>query len=617
MTRQPQTNITLNKSFHDLIREDYDNPCHLRLPANWRSSMFLFLLFFSSISFSQMLTKFEINGAKHFSVSDYKNWAGVNENIKAKDVSTDSIKSNIYEALSAEGFYHSRIKQISFNTIDSATAALTIDIDEGNPTTIRNVSVKEKLSDSTFVQQIVKNLSREIFSSAVLEKSLDQILTNYENSGFPFAIIKVDAVSFEEDSTTKEYFADLILSINEGERSRIDKVQIEGNSKTKDYVITRAARINTGDTYTQKVIDDIPNRLNRLRFFETVETPSFYLTTSNTGVLKISIKEKETNSFDGIAGYVPGNSANEKGYFTGYININLRNLFGTGRAALVKWQQENRNSQELELRYLEPWLFNYPFNVELSLFQRKQDSTYVQRNIEAHLEYLANEDFSAALILNSQSTIPTERSNGTFLVFNSSSLTTGFSLKTDTRDDYYAPTKGLLFTSSYKFTKKSVNGPQSLIAGLTQTKYNHQRIEFDFSFFQQLFERQILSLALHGRELRGSSLEVSDLYFLGGTNSLRGYREKQFQGNRILWSNLEYRYLISGRTYAFAFFDSGYFLRNEDEQLKIPRNSSYKSGYGFGLNIETGLGVLGISFALGNGDSFTDGKIHFGIINEF
>lgn len=610
MTRQPQTNITLIKSFNDLIRVDHNNPRHLR-------SMFLFILCFTVTVFSQQRINLELTGAKHFSVNDYRSWINLNENAKPAEFSTDSIKLKIYEALSAEGFYHSNVKLITFNTINSASVTLIIDIDEGNPTTIRNVAVKEKLSDSSYVLQTIKNLKGEIFSSSVLEKSLDQILTNYENTGFPFAIIKVDAVSFEEDSTTKEYFADLILSITEGERSRIDKVQIEGNTKTKDFVVTRAARINTGDTYTQKIIDDIPNRLNRLRFFETVETPSFYLTTSNTGVLKISIKEKETTSFDGIAGYVPGSGAEENGYFTGYININLRNMFGTGRAALVKWQQENRNSQELELRYLEPWLFSYPFNVELSLFQRKQDSTYVQRNIEAHLEYLANEDFSASLILNSQSTIPTERSSGTFLVFNSSSLTTGFNFKADTRDDYYSPTKGLLFTTSYKFTKKSINGPQSLIAGLTQTKYNHQRIEFDFSYFQKLFERQILSLALHGRELRGSSLEVSDLYFLGGTNSLRGYREKQFQGNRILWTNLEYRYLISGRTYAFAFFDSGYFLRNEDEQLKIPRNSSYKSGYGFGLNIETGLGVLGVSFALGNGNSFTDGKIHFGIINEF
>ncbi|MDP3581933.1 MAG: POTRA domain-containing protein, partial [Ignavibacteria bacterium] len=316
--------------------------------------MLLFLIFlsFTSFSFSQQLTKLEITGTKQFSENEYRSWIGFNENLSAKSFSADSIKTKIYEALSAEGFYHSDVKRISFNTIDSASAVVTIDIEEGNPTTIRNVSVKEKLSDSTFVLQTIRNLKGEIFSSSVLEKSLDQILTNYENTGFPFTIIKVDAVSFEEDSTAKEYFADLILSITEGERSRIDKVQIEGNNKTKDFVVTRAARINTGDTYTQKVIDDIPNRLNRLRFFEPVETPSFYLTTSNTGVLKISIKEKETNSFDGIAGYVPGNSAEENGYFTGYININLRNLFGTGRATLVKWQQENRNSQELELRYL-------------------------------------------------------------------------------------------------------------------------------------------------------------------------------------------------------------------------------------------------------------------------
>ena len=38
---------------------------------------------------------------------------------------------------------------------------------------------------------------------------------------------------------------------------------------------------------------------------------------------------------------------------------------------------------------------------------------------------------------------------------------------------------------------------------------------------------------------------------------------------------------------------------------------------GIGLNLETGVGLLGVSFALAAGDSFTDGKIHFGIINEF
>jgi len=80
---------------------------------------------------------------------------------------------------------------------------------------------------------------------------------------------------------------------------------------------------------------------------------------------------------------------------------------------------------------------------------------------------------------------------------------------------------------------------------------------------------------------------------------------------------LEYRFLLTNRTYFFVFMDNGYFLRKEDVDRNIPIIEEYKIGYGLGINLETGLGILGISFALGQGDSFSDGKIHFGIINNF
>jgi outer membrane protein assembly factor BamA len=357
--------------------------------------------------------------------------------------------------------------------------------------------------------------------------------------------------------------------------------------------------------------------LNRLRFFEPVEVPTYYINSKNEGILRISIKEKETNYFDGIAGYVPPSNDKQKGYLTGFVNINLRNLFGTGRAAFFKWQQENQSSQELELRYLEPWLFGFPFNIEAGLFQRKQDSTYVQRNVDAKLEYIATPEISASIIVNSQSTIPTVRSSNVFTVYNSSSFSSGVNLKIDTRDDYYAPTGGLLFNNSYKFTSKKITGPVEFLTPDLKTEIKFQHIEFDFSVFKQIFLKQVVALGVHARELRGSNFEVSDLYYLGGTNSLRGYLERQFLGNRVVWTNLEYRFLLTRRTYAFVFFDTGYYLRNADTQKNIPELSAFKTGYGFGLNLETGLGILGVSFALGKGDSFSQGKIHFGIINEF
>jgi outer membrane protein insertion porin family len=117
--------------------------------------------------------------------------------------------------------------------------------------------------------------------------------------------------------------------------------------------------------------------------------------------------------------------------------------------------------------------------------------------------------------------------------------------------------------------------------------------------------------------MRGTSFEQSDLFRLGGTNSLRGYRENQFLGSRVLWSNLEYRLLLTRRTFAFVFYDTGYYQRMEEPEKLIEKQEAFNMGYGLGLNVETGIGVLAVSFALAKGDSFSEGKIHFGLINEF
>jgi outer membrane protein insertion porin family len=328
-------------------------------------------------------------------------------------------------------------------------------------------------------------------------------------------------------------------------------------------------------------------------------------------VLVINIKEKETNNFDGILGYIPGVN-NQPGYLTGLVNINLRNIFGTGRIASIKWQQIDRSSQALELHYLEPWFLGYPFNLTGSLVQTKQDSSYVQRKFEGSVEFLASEDFSASLLLSSEVVIPTINETYVPPVFNSHSLTTGVSLKYDTRDDPYAPTRGILFNNLDSYSKKTISGPASLITSTTETKINLQRIQIDFGLYYSFFKRQVVAFGIHGRELLGTSFEISDLYHLGGTSTLRGYLENQFLGSRIAWSNIEYRFLLARRSYLFTFFDSGYYFN-----AAVDKKEDYRLGYGFGLSIETGLGVLGVSFALGQGDSFSQGKIHFGIINEF
>jgi len=566
---------------------------------------------------AQKISSVEIDGAKTISTNKYLNWIKISTDSKLFQGIEDSISCRVTEGLRNEGFYNSEIK-INIESADTSSAKIIVSVRENSQTKISKINFScSSKTDSVFIHQTFSQLQNQILVQANLNYTFSEILDRYENSGFPFAKIKIESIFFYNDSSSGEHFADLFLSVNPGEKSSIEVIEVAGNTKTKDYVITRALGVSKGEEYNQELIDLIPDRLNRLKFFENVEQPEFYFNPKNEGVLKINIKEKQTNNFDGIFGYVPASSSNAKGYFTGYININLKNLFGTGRAAAIQWQQKDRSSQEFELSYLEPWIFNYPFNIELSLFQRKQDSTYIQRTYEGQLEFLATQEISASALVNWQSTIPSERINKVFTVFNSNAFTSGVNLKIDTRDDVYSPKRGLYLLNTYEYTQKDITGPAEYITADTETKTTFQRLELDFAIYHEIFKDQVAALGIHARELKGSEVEISDLYYLGGTKTLRGYRENQFQGNRILWSNLEYRYLLSQRSFTFVFFDTGYFLRNGDEANSISEISEFKYGYGFGLNIETSLGILGVSFALGKGDSFSEGKIHFGIMNEF
>lgn len=600
-----------------IIKILYDNICVNHNHQRYLRSIAFISLFTSHILFAQSLNSIDVRGNNIFPVSDYLKWIGLNQPSNFFPGIEDTIKNRIGKGLRLQGYYNYEITKIFSEPIDTIRSKIVIEVRENSPTLIKKIYFNHTSVDSIFFEDTFADLTGRILSNEIIESTSGKVLTHLENSGYPFSKILVESIYFFYDSTDQNYYADVYLTIDPGKKSVINKIEISGNSKTRDYVIKRVININTGELYDQKKIDNIPNRLNRLRFFEPVEPPEFYFNSRDEGILKIIIKEKETNNFDGIIGYIPSSTQNEKGFLTGFVNISLRNLFGTGRSAAIKWQQESRSSQELEIRYLEPWLFNLPFNIEAGLYQRKQDSTYVQRNAEGRFDYIATQEVTASLILSTQSTIPTERADKTFTVFNSTSNTIGFNLRIDTRDDFYSPTEGIILSNTYKYTSKSIEGPKEFITPLVKTKVNFQRLEVDFGYYMEIFNKQILATGVHARELKGDDVEISDLYLLGGTNTLRGYREKQFAGNRILWSNLEYRYLLTIRSFAFLFLDTGYFLRNADESRNIPKISDFKYGYGLGFNIETTLGILGVSFALGKGDSFRDGKIHFGIVNEF
>ena len=144
----------------------------------------------------------------------------------------------------------------------------------------------------------------------------------------------------------------------------------------------------------------------------------------------------------------------------------------------------------------------------------------------------------------------------------------------------------------------------------------------DFQWLLPIHWPQVLSLAVRGRQVKSNAppeIFVTDQFRFGGATTLRGYREEQFRGSRLAWSNLEYRYLLSARTRAFVFFDAGYYSGFEYAGAATPRQEVENSVYAWGLGarVDTPLGLIGVDYGLGQGDPLTNGKVHISLVNRF
>jgi len=122
---------------------------------------------------------------------------------------------------------------------------------------------------------------------------------------------------------------------------------------------------------------------------------------------------------------------------------------------------------------------------------------------------------------------------------------------------------------------------------------------------------------LHLRDFKSAATDASDLFRIGGASTLRGYREGQFSGSRIVWMNVEYRFIVALRSFFYGFVDIGYIRQPDLITADLTASEQSKLGYGIGVRMDSALGLIGVSFAMGEGDTFSTSKIHIRLINEF
>lgn len=523
----------------------------------------------------------------------------------------------IRDKYKSSGYLYAKFEdeKIEFSD-DSSFVDINFKINEGNIVTIGKIEIEGLI---TFRKEdVLKNFETktgENLNDNILNEDISGLLKKYEKSGLPFAKISIKDVSVYKENGKEKIKID--LAVNENSKVKIDQIKIKGNETTKDYVIIRELNLEKNKTINSETTRQMKERLDRLNIFESVSDPKIYtMKNKNESGLLIEVTEGNTNTFDGVLGYVPP-SGNLPGYLSGLVNVSFRNLFGTGRKLEAKYQQEEQQTQELAFRYFEPYFFNLPLNINFGFLQRIQDSTYTKRNIDLKADFLFSDKFIISGFGGYERVIPSDIPDPAYTIADSRILASGIELRFDNRDNIYIPNKGFLYKTYYSYGSKKIFNIAQLQGQGYKEIYSIQRYYIDLDFYSSFFKRQTFLIKLFGGEVRAEKLENSDYFRIGGNKYIRGYRNEQFLASRLATGNFELRYAISRKGFLFGFYDAGYYFLPPDITNNIPEQSGFLHGYGIGIRLETGLGLIGVSYALGIDNGLLEGNLNFGLVNEF
>ena len=453
------------------------------------------------------------------------------------------------------------------------------------------------------------------FSQATFERGVDKLLALYSERGYPKAEIEPTDFHLSEEQGK----VDLRLQIREGNQIRIGAVKLTGLQKTEPEVVLRELPVQVGDVFDQREIDQSFHRLVNLGYFYEV-SPSLLEEGRAPAeiIFNAKVTEARTGRFSGVIGYAPPTTEFEGApQLTGVIEATETNLLGTGRAANFLWKSGLLRT--LRIGYTEPWAFGKPVKIGVEYWQLKQRNQFTdaesdenatsvtvaarfRRLFESSIGFSykriglpTNEPFLPATSPSTHSPItdvddPVPQSGVKY------GVTVG--LTRDSRDYFLNPTRGRLDHVAFEFSRGD---------------FKLRKLWVDLRGYFPTWRRQVIALGLHGAAAWGDNIPPTELFYLGGANTLRGYDEDWFFGPRRVYANIEYRLLVGRTSQFFVFTDLGAVTQVDQPTVFDP----LRVGYGFGMRLESKGGLLRMDYGLAEGRSALEGKIHVNLGTSF
>jgi outer membrane protein insertion porin family len=347
---------------------------------------------------------------------------------------------------------------------------------------------------------------------SLLQKDVREITDFYADRGYAFV-----AVSPLTSVDKEKMIVHLTFDIRKGDKAYFGQINISGNTKTRDKVVRRELKVGEGDLYNSTALKRGRQKLRTTGYFKEVDFTTSKGTSPEKINLDIKVEEAPTGSISFGAGYSTLEGV------VGTASVGERNLFGLGYKTNLS-AALGGETQRLRFGFTDPWLLGTPtiagFNVyydELE-YWTEYDSTTAGGDLTFG-RYLT--DYIAASIMGKAERVK---------VFNVSpfaspyvkaqegtrdtiSLTLG--LTRDTRDNYYAPTKGGRHSLTVENAGWVLGGDNTFFKAVGDTNWY-----FPLPFNTVLHLRGRAGF-IEGYD--GKEVPIYERFFLGGINTIRGF----------------------------------------------------------------------------------------------
>jgi outer membrane protein insertion porin family len=474
----------------------------------------------------------------------------------------------------------------------------------------------------------------EVFDAEAFTDAMVSARERYANEGYIYAQIS-PVVSRNEPTEGRDPTVDVSWQIREGTPAIVNRVSIVGNEYTYEWVVRDRVFILPGDVYSQDRVLRSYQSISSLGFFEAPMAPPDIQPLDNGDVdITFNVKEKQTGSINF------GTSVGGGVGLSGFLGYEQPNLFGQAKSGTLRWDF-GRYLNSFELSYSDPALFQSQISGSLSLFNSRD--RFFQFATGRRKRLGANTRFG----------IPWPDSRVTRIFAGYGISRTKYEQFSDVDDtSLFGRPPGVQSQFSLGVTRQTLDHPLFPTSGSKQSvnvEANGGLLGGDGNFTKMMLEGtwyvpvgQLGDQASGGRPVRfalGLSMKAGavfgdagafpfDRFWMGGVQfgqPLRGYDETSITpqgyfpersgdifdidrlGNAFFSMTAEYALRLNDQISMAAFYDAGNVWRapRDIDPTKLFR------GAGFGLQLVTPFGPIGLDYAYGFDKTNPGWQLHF------